>query len=59
MKDEAKVGYLTSTIPMSSPIVNHSATWGAESSIVMAWLINSMESRICLFYKTAKDIWDV
>ena len=37
------------------------STWEAENSIVMAWLINSMEpkiGRLYLFYQTTKDIWD-
>lgn len=35
--------------------------WEAEDSIIMAWLINSMEQKIgrtYLFYKTAKKVWD-
>lgn len=36
--------------------------WEAENSIVMAWLVNSMEPRIertYLFYKTTQEIWEV
>ncbi|GMJ04700.1 hypothetical protein HRI_004139200 [Hibiscus trionum] len=37
------------------------ATWELNNSMVMAWLINSMEghiSRTYLFFKTAKETWD-
>ena len=35
--------------------------WEAENSIVMAWLVNSMEPKIgrtYLFYKTTQEIWE-
>lgn len=38
------------------------AAWELNNSIVMAWLINSMEtniSRTYLLFKTAKAIWDL
>ncbi|KZV50721.1 hypothetical protein F511_19633, partial [Dorcoceras hygrometricum] len=37
-------------------------TWLADNSIVLAWLINSMEkniSRRYLWFQTAKEVWDV
>ncbi|GAV83492.1 LOW QUALITY PROTEIN: UBN2_3 domain-containing protein, partial [Cephalotus follicularis] len=44
------------------PDVNDQAyeNWELNNSIVMAWLINSMESHIAhnLFLRTAKAIWD-
>lgn len=36
--------------------------WDATNSMVMVWLIHSMEDSIgdtYLFYSTAKEIWDV
>lgn len=47
-----------SKLPATDP--NYS-TWLAENSIVLAWLINSMEPHIScryLWFKTAKDGWD-
>ena len=35
--------------------------WDAENSMLMSWLVNSMEPEISqgyIFYSTAKDIWD-
>ena len=35
--------------------------WDAENSMLMSWLVNSMELEISqgyIFYSTAKDIWD-
>lgn len=37
-------------------------TWASENSMAKAWLVNSMEPRIgrtSLYYKTAKEIWDM
>lgn len=37
------------------------ATWDAENSMIMAWLVNSMEEDIAsnyMCYSTAKDLWD-
>nr|KYP62484.1 hypothetical protein KK1_017020 [Cajanus cajan] len=54
------MGYLTGTSaapPMTDPSYSN---WDAENSIVMAWLINSMELKIgrtYLFCKTAHEIW--
>ena len=56
-----KVDYLTRAIPKPN---TESATYSirkAKNSIVMAWLINSMEPKIgktYLFYKTTKEIWE-
>lgn len=61
IRGRGKAGYLTGSVtapPSTSPTFS---TWEAENSIVMAWLINSMEpsiGRTYLFYKTAKEIWD-
>ena len=37
------------------------ATWNSENSLVIAWLINSMEPAIAkphMFLPTAKDVWE-
>lgn len=37
------------------------ATWDAESSMVMTWLVNSMDEDISsnyMCYSTAKELWD-
>ncbi|KAK0598581.1 hypothetical protein LWI29_036055 [Acer saccharum] len=44
--------------PLTDPTYK---TWLAENSIVLAWLINSMEPKISrryLYFKTAKEVWD-
>jgi len=51
MKGKEKMRYLTGRI--------YYETWDAENSIVMTWLINSMEPKIrrtYLFYKTTKEV---
>ena len=55
------MGYLTSAnkAPKSEDPVYQ--TWDSENSMVMAWLINSMEVAIrqtYLFLPIAKDLWD-
>ena len=55
-----KMGYLTGTT--AAPLKDDPSydNWDAENSIVMAWLINSMEPKIgrrYLFCKTANEIW--
>ncbi|KAK3018953.1 hypothetical protein RJ639_003595 [Escallonia herrerae] len=55
------MGYITGE--MQRPTLGDStyANWKLNNSIVMAWLINSMESHISrtyLFLQTAKAIWD-
>ena len=37
------------------------ATWDAENSMIMAWLVNAMEEDISanyMCYSTAKELWD-
>ena len=56
-----KVGYLTGAITPHLDTAPTYSTWEAENSIVMAWLINSMEPSIgwtYLFYKTTNEIWE-
>lgn len=61
IRGRGKVGYLTGAITPHLDTAPTYSTWEAENSIVMAWLINSMEpsiGRTYLFYKTAKEIWE-
>ncbi|KAK3015319.1 hypothetical protein RJ639_006167 [Escallonia herrerae] len=61
IRGRGKMGY--STVEIHLPALGDStyANWELNNSIVMAWLINSMESHISrtyLFLRTAKAIWD-
>ncbi|EOY17116.1 Cysteine-rich RLK (RECEPTOR-like protein kinase) 8 [Theobroma cacao] len=62
IRGKGKLSYLTGTkVTPKEGAAGHS-TWESENSMVMAWLINSMEPKIdqtYLFYKTAKEIWDM
>ena len=56
-----KFKYITGEAKAPAPTAPAYKKWFAESSIVHAWLINSMEpmiSRRYLFLPTAKDVWD-
>lgn len=46
MKGKGKVGYLDGSLPMPPTTAPHYSTWDVENSIMMAWLINSMEPKI-------------
>lgn len=62
IKGKGKFGYLSGDISSPPKDTIEYQRWEAENSIIMAWLINSMEPKIggtCLFYQTAKEIWDV
>ncbi|GAV64829.1 UBN2_3 domain-containing protein, partial [Cephalotus follicularis] len=61
IRGRGKMGYITGKV--QHPDVNDPTyeNWELNKSIVMAWLINSMESHISrtyLFLRTAKAIWD-
>ena len=56
-----KLGYLIGKV--KKPATNDPTfpTWRSKNSLVMAWLLNSMEATIAklnLFLPTAKDVWD-
>ncbi|KZV15508.1 hypothetical protein F511_38612 [Dorcoceras hygrometricum] len=56
-----KMGYLTGQTKRPKAGEPDRATWELDNSIVMSWLINSMEQQLSqnfLFLKTAKAIWD-
>ena len=55
------MGYLTGE--KKEPAANDQAhaTWDAENSMVMTWLVNSMEEEISsnyMCYHTAKELWE-
>ncbi|XP_073153944.1 uncharacterized protein [Henckelia pumila] len=56
-----KLGYLTSELQPPNQTDPTYKTWLVENSMVLAWLINSMEPNIIRRYswfKTAKEVWD-
>ena len=58
---KGKLGHLTGEV--KKPVNNdpHLKSWRSENSLVIAWLINSMESSIgkpFLFIPIAKEVWD-
>ncbi|KZV48353.1 Beta-galactosidase [Dorcoceras hygrometricum] len=56
-----KLGFLTDDLPPPVTIDPTYATWLADNSIVLAWLINSLEpniSRRYLWFKIANEVWD-
>lgn len=60
VKGKGKEGYLASTVSKPSAKLASYGVWEAETAIVMAWLVNSMEPKIGitnLFYKTTCEIW--
>ena len=62
IKGKGKYGYLSREVTPPSKDATDYQRWETEYSIIMAWLINSMVqkiSRTYLFYKTAKEVWDV
>ncbi|KAI9177655.1 hypothetical protein LWI28_017786 [Acer negundo] len=56
-----KIGYLTGEKAEPDAKDSTHATWDAENSMVMAWLINAMEKDISanyLGYSKANDMWN-
>ena len=56
-----KMGHLTGEILKSAVGDPNKKKWQSENSLVIAWLINSMEPAIGkphLFLPTAKDVWE-
>lgn len=57
---QGKIGYLTGD--KQAPAKDATcATWDAENSLVMTWLVNSMDKDISsnyMCYPTAKELWD-
>ncbi|KAK3008239.1 hypothetical protein RJ639_015215 [Escallonia herrerae] len=61
IRGRGEMGYITGEIQRPALGDSTYGNWELNNSIVMAWLINSMESHISrtyLFLRTAKAIWD-
>ena len=58
---KGKIGYLTGDKVEPAATDEQHAVWDAENSMVMAWLVNSMEEEISanyLGYTMAKEMWE-
>lgn len=61
VRGKGKLGYLDGKIPMPKETDPSYPEWEAQNSMVMAWLIHSMEDNIAdtyILFPTAKRIWD-
>lgn len=61
IRGRGKFGYLSSTTTKPAEEDEESERWEAENSMIMSWLINSMDpsvGRTYLFLTTAHDIWN-
>lgn len=60
-RGRGKIEYLTGIKKEPAKDDSIYATWDAESSMVMTWLVNSMDEDISsnyMCYSTAKELWD-
>ncbi|XP_059665247.1 DNA polymerase I A, chloroplastic/mitochondrial-like isoform X2 [Cornus florida] len=61
IRGQGKIGYLTGDKKAPKKEDSAYSTWDAENSMVMIWLVNSMEEDIScnyMCYPTAKELWD-
>ncbi|KAE8723356.1 MORC family CW-type zinc finger protein 3 isoform 2 [Hibiscus syriacus] len=61
IRGRGKFGYLSGTTTKPAEEDEESERWEAENSMIMSWLINSMDpsvGRTYLFLPTAHDIWN-
>lgn len=61
VRGRGKIGYLTGDIKPPKTTDPNYALWDAENSMIMAWLVNSMNEDISanyMCYSTAKELWD-
>ncbi|KZV26926.1 hypothetical protein F511_41261 [Dorcoceras hygrometricum] len=61
IEGRGRLGYLTGDTREPEKGDPKWSSWKSENSMVMAWLINSMEpsiGRTYLFLPTAKDVWE-
>jgi len=61
IRGRGKIGYLTGEKKEPALEDPSHPTWDAENSMVMTWLVNSMEEEISsnyMCYHTAKELWD-
>lgn len=61
IRGQGKIGYITGEKKAPSDKDPLYSAWDAENSMVMTWLVNSMEEEISsnnMCYPTAKELWD-
>ena len=61
IRGQGKIGYVTGDKKAPAADDPLYATWDAENSVVMTWLVNSMDEDISanyMCYSTAKELWD-
>ncbi|KAJ9550707.1 hypothetical protein OSB04_014752 [Centaurea solstitialis] len=60
LRGKGRIGYVTGKIPIPATTDPKYSQWDAENSMVMTWLINSMDLHIgktYMFLPTAADLW--
>lgn len=61
IRGRGKIGYLTGDVEAPEISDPSYVVWDAENSMIMAWLVNSMDEDIganYMCYSTAKELWD-
>ena len=61
LRGRGRLGYLTGSTAAPEPTDPSYDKWESENSLIMAWLINSMEvdiGKTYLFLSTAQEIWE-
>lgn len=61
IRGQGKIGYITGDKKVPANDDPLYATWDAENSMVMTWLVNSMEEDISsnyMCYPTIKELWN-
>lgn len=61
LRGRGKIGYITGDKREPSTDDSAYGTWDVENSMVMTWLVNSMEEEISsnyMCYHIAKELWD-
>ncbi|TXG48737.1 hypothetical protein EZV62_024612 [Acer yangbiense] len=61
IRGRGKIGYLTGETKAHEKTNSTYATWDAENSMIMSWLVNAMEEEISanyMCYPIAKELWD-
>ncbi|KAK9217910.1 hypothetical protein WN943_006540 [Citrus x changshan-huyou] len=61
IRGRGKIGYLTGDVKAPEISDPSYGVWDAENSMIMAWLVNSMDEDIganYMCYSTAKELWD-
>lgn len=61
IRGRGEIGYHTGEIKTPAKTDASYSTWDAENSMIMSWLMNSMDEEISanyMCYSTAKELWD-